>query len=333
MKNIALSIIVPVYNRPLEVDELLQSLTQQSYKNFEIVVVEDGSTIKCDEVLELYKNKLKIKYLFKENTGPGQSRNYGCINATGNYFIFVDSDCILPPNYLEIINNKLQQNYIDCFGGPDKDHESFSSLQKAINYAMTSFLTTGGIRGGSESLGKFSPRSFNMGFSKEVFEKTGGYSNMRFGEDIDMSIRILNNGFTTTLIKEAFVFHKRRTSLKQFFKQVFNSGIARINLYKRHSNSLKLFHFIPSLFIIGIFLLIVLSILVSKYMIIPLAIHSFIIFIDSTLKNKNINIGVISIVTSYSQFFGYGLGFLIAFWKRILFSRKEFSVFLNNFYE
>ncbi|MFP4047278.1 MAG: glycosyltransferase, partial [Bacteroidales bacterium] len=284
------SLIVPVYNRPNEVEELLESLTKQTRKDFEVVIVEDGSDLKSDTIVDNYKGELDIRYFFKPNSGPGQSRNYGYERAEGNYCIFLDSDCILPPHYFETVRTELANNYVDAFGGPDRAHTSFSKLQKAINYSMTSFFTTGGIRGGKKKLDKFFPRSFNMGYSREVFDKTQGFSKMRFGEDIDMSIRIIENGFHTKLIPEAYVYHKRRTNLRQFFKQVFNSGIARINLYKRHPQSLKPVHFAPALFTIGTILLVILAFIVSPYFLIPNLVHIILLFFDSMIKNKNASI-------------------------------------------
>ncbi|MDB5272523.1 MAG: glycosyl transferase family 2 [Chitinophagaceae bacterium] len=331
--SIALSIIVPVYNRPSEVDELLHSLTEQSVKDVEVIIVEDGSTVTCEHVVNKYSSLLNIHYYFKNNSGPGQSRNYGCEKATGNYYIFLDSDCVLPPRYIEVVQTTLQHHFTDAFGGPDQAHDQFTSLQKAINYAMTSFFTTGGIRGGGEKLDKFYPRSFNMGYSKKVYEETNGFSNMRFGEDIDMSIRILKKGFKTTLIKEAYVFHKRRTRLKQFFKQVYNSGIARINLYKRYPKSLKIVHFFPSLFVLGSLFLLLLSLTVCSYFLAPLLLLTILLFFDATLKNKSILIGLLAVVASYIQLTGYGTGFLVACWKRIVWGKDEFSAFANNFYK
>ena len=332
-KEINLSIVIPVYNRPTEVDELLRSLSNQTNKNFEVIIVDDGSTIKCDNQVEKYKSLLNIKYFYKQNTGPGPTRNYGTEKANGNYIIYLDSDCVLPTHYIQTIQDRLRKKFVDAFGGPDRADRNFSILQKSINYAMTSFLTTGGIRGGGEKLDKFYPRSFNMGYSREVFEKTGGFSSMRFGEDIDMSIRIINHGFKTELIKDAYVYHKRRTNFKQFFKQVFNSGIARINLFKRHPGSLKIVHTFPSLFLVGVLLLIILSIFISAYFIIPLILYTILLFIDSSFRNKNIFVGLISICASYIQLIGYGAGFLVAFWKRILFSNAEYSAFTDNFYD
>lgn len=333
MENIRLSLIVPVFNRPKEIDDLLESLCQQTRKDFEVIVVEDGSTVKCESEAEKYSSILNLHYFYKKNTGPGQSRNYGSEKASGNYLIFLDSDCVLSPQYIEVVQKRLSSNYADAFGGPDRAAGNFTTLQKAINYAMTSFFTTGGIRGGSEKLDKFYPRSFNMGYSKAVYTATGGFSRMRFGEDIDMSIRILDKGFKTALIKEAYVYHKRRTSLRQFYKQVYNSGIARINLYKRHPGSLKKVHALPALFVLGCIFLLVLAALVSAYFLAPLGMYTLLLILDSTTKNKSVSVGILSAVTSYVQLFGYGSGFLTALWKRILFSKEEFSAFTDNFYE
>ncbi|HSZ73163.1 MAG TPA: glycosyltransferase [Cytophagaceae bacterium] len=332
-QNIHLSIVIPVYNRPAEVDELLYSLTEQVLKDFEVVIVEDGSSIICEGIVDKYRSSLRIHYFYKNNSGPGQSRNFGCEKATGNYFIFLDSDCVIPPRYTEIVYTALIKDTIDAFGGPDKAHDQFTTFQKAINYSMTSFLTTGGIRGGSEKLDKFYPRSFNMGYSKKVFEETKGFSNMRFGEDIDMSIRILKKGFHTKLIKDAAVYHKRRTSIKQFFKQVYNSGIARINLYKRYPESLKLVHALPSLFTLGTACSVLLSLFVCSCFIVPLLVFTVLLFADATLRTRSIAIGLCATLASYIQLIGYGSGFIVAFWKRIVLGRDEFAAFKNTFYK
>lgn len=329
---LSFSLIIPVFNRPDEIEELLESLEKQTDTNFEIIIVEDGSENKCENIVKKYSGNLNISYFYKDNSGPGTSRNYGAERANGNYFIFLDSDCIIPEKYIETVTKQLKENYTDAYGGPDKAHKSFSNFQKAVNYSMTSFFTTGGIRGKSEKMDKFYPRSFNMGYSKNVFQKTGGFSKMRFGEDIDMSIRILKNNHKTQLIKEAFVYHKRRTSIKQFFKQVYNSGIARINLYKKFPESLKLVHAFPSFFVIGIIIILIGSILFPVLLLFIL-LHIFSVFIDSSVKNKNIVIGLLSILTSYIQFFGYGFGFIIAFIKRVIFKKKEFDAFNKTFYK
>lgn len=328
-----ISLVIPVFNRPKEIEELLQSLTEQTIGEFETVIVEDGSTISSESVVEAFREKLDLHYFTKPNSGPGPSRNYGAGKTTGNYVVFLDSDCIIPPRYIEIVKNALTDDHADAFGGPDRAHEDFTRLQKAINFSMTSFFTTGGIRGGTESLGKFHPRSFNMGYSKEVHEATGGFSGMRFGEDIDLSIRILEKGFRTRLIRQAFVYHKRRTSMRQFFKQVYNSGIARINLFKRHPSSLKPVHLLPSLFTFGALGLVVMAILVSVHFLWPLALHVMLLFTGAAVKNRSLSIGFLSIITSYIQLAGYGTGFIVACWRRLVLGRSEFAAFTRNFYK
>ncbi len=328
-----ISFIIPVFNRPEETEELLQSLNNQTDGDFEVIVVEDGSTQSSESVVEKYRGQLDIKYFFKDNSGPGPSRNYGCDKASGSYVIFLDSDCIVPESYVQIVRETLERNYTDAFGGPDQAHKNFTNFQKAVNFSMTSFLTTGGIRGGNEKMEKFHPRSFNMGFSKEVYEATGGFSTMRFGEDVDLSIRVLEKGFTTQLIREAFVYHKRRTNLRRFFKQVYNSGIARINLQKRHPGTLKLVHSAPALFTLGLILMLLLSVLVSWYFVLPILFHMLLLFLSATLKNKSLSIGLLAVVSSYTQLIAYGCGFLIAFWRRMILGRDEFSAFSRNFYK
>jgi glycosyltransferase involved in cell wall biosynthesis len=328
-----ISLIIPVYNRPGEVEELLKSLSLQSDKDFEVVIVEDGSTERSFKVVESYSESLDIKYFFKANSGPGPSRNFGCNEASGDYMIFLDSDCVIPPDYCRIVRESFASNYADAFGGPDRAHPDFTKFQKAINFSMTSFLTTGGIRGGNEKMGKFHPRSFNMGFSRKVYEATGGFSQMRFGEDVDLSLRILENGFSTTLIKDAFVYHKRRSNLRQFFKQVYNSGIARINLHKRHPGSMKLVHFAPALFTLGFILLILLGISISPWFLAILALHISLLFLFASIQNRSISIGLLAILTSYTQLLGYGTGFIRAFWRRLILGRDEFSAFNRNFYK
>ena len=327
------SIIIPLYNRPAEIKELLESLVQQTYKHFEVVVVEDGSTEKSEDIVASFRDRLEVKYFFKENSGPGLSRNYGAERASGDYFIFLDSDCIVPVEYLQEIENELSTSPVDAFGGPDRAHESFTDQQKAINYSMTSILTTGGIRGKKKSMEKFHPRSFNMGFSRRVFETTKGFSGMRFGEDIDMSIRIMEAGFQTRLFPAAYVYHKRRTSWKKFFKQIYNSGIARINLYLLHPASLKVVHLLPACFVVGVSVLVIGAILVSIWSLLPLLLWACLIFIDSLIENRSIVVAFYSICASFIQLFAYGIGFIHAFFKRIVFRKGEFNVFVKNFYK
>ena len=326
------SFIIPVYNRPDEVDELLDSLTRQTLRNFEVIVVEDGSSVPCKEVTDKYAEKLLVHYYYKDNSGPGQTRNYGVERASGEYMLILDSDCILPDTYLEEVEKELQRKEADAFGGPDRAHESFTDVQKAINYAMTSFFTTGGIRGGKKKMDKFYPRSFNMGVRKSVYQALGGFSKMRFGEDIDFSIRIFKGGYACRLFPEAWVWHKRRTDLKKFFKQVHNSGIARINLYKKYPESLKVVHLLPAVFTLGVVFLL-LALLVCGWSLSLLLLFALIICIDSTLQNKSLKIGLLSVVASFIQLTGYGTGFLIAWWKRCVCGKDEFSAFEKNFYK
>ena len=326
------SFIIPVYNRPDEVDELLDSLTRQTLRDFEVIVVEDGSSVPCREVVEKYAGRLPIHYYNKPNSGPGQTRNYGVERAEGEYMLILDSDCILPEGYLQEVETELQTETADTFGGPDRAHESFSDVQKAINYAMTSFFTTGGIRGGKKKMDKFYPRSFNMGVRREVYQALGGFSRMRFGEDIDFSIRIFKGGYRCRLFPEAWVWHKRRTDLKKFFKQVHNSGIARINLYKKYPESLKLVHLLPAVFTLGVVFLLLAS-LVWGWSLSLLGLFALIICIDSSLQNHSLKIGLISVVASFIQLTGYGTGFLRAWWKRCVLGKDEFSAFEKNFYQ
>lgn len=330
---IKLSLIIPVFNRPDEVDELLQSLTLQKDKDFEVIIVEDGSSNKCDQIVKKYERELDIKYFYKDNSGPGTTRNFGAERATGNYFIFFDSDCIIPEDYIKLCYENLNNNYADAFGGPDAAHSSFTNIQKAINYSMTSFFTTGGIRGGNKKLDKFHPRSFNMGISKEVYNKTKGFSKMRFGEDVDLSLRIIREGFSTTLYSDCFVYHKRRTDFRKFFRQVYNSGIARINLHLLHPGTLKAVHFMPSVFVVFTILLLILAIFVEFEFIMPLIFYIFLVFSDSLIKNKSLKVAFLSVPASFVQLFGYGLGFIESFYKRIILKKSIFQAYEKNFYD
>jgi glycosyltransferase involved in cell wall biosynthesis len=326
------SIIVPVFNRPDEVDELLESLTAQTFRDFEVVIVEDGSTRCCRDVVERYADRLDVRYFFKENSGPGQSRNYGAERSSGEYLIILDSDVILPPDYLRAVEEELQRKPADAFGGPDRAHSSFTDMQKAINYSMTSFFTTGGIRGGKKKMDKFYPRSFNMGIRAEVYRHLNGFSKMRFGEDIDFSIRIFDAGYACRLFSDAWVYHKRRTDLKKFFKQVHNSGIARINLYKKYPSSLKLVHMLPAAFTLGV-LFFLIGALFCGYSLLPLLLYALLVMTDAAIRNRSLKIGVYAIAASYVQLTGYGTGFLIAFWQRCVMGRGEFEAFSRNFYK
>ena len=326
------SIIIPVYNRPDEVDELLDSLTRQTLKDFEVLVIEDGSTLTCRPITEKYEDRLNIRYFFKENSGPGQTRNYGAERSRGTYLIILDSDCILPPGYLAAVTEELKREPADAFGGPDRAHPSFTDIQKAINYSMTSFFTTGGIRGGRKKMDKFYPRSFNMGVRREVYHALGGFSRMRFGEDIDFSIRIFKGGYRCRLFPDAWVYHKRRTDLKKFFKQVHNSGIARINLYKKYPESLKLVHLLPGLFTLGTAVLL-LGAFLCPWALLPLALYALLVCMDSTWQNQSLRIGLESVAAAYIQLLGYGTGFWRAWWKRCVRGKGEFEAFKKNFYK
>ena len=326
------SVIIPVYNRPDEVDELLQSLTRQSFKDFEVIVVEDGSAVPCKNVADNYRDLLDLHYYSKPNSGPGQTRNYGAERSRGEYLIILDSDCLLPEGYLAAIDEELKRQYADAFGGPDRAHTSFTDLQKAINYSMTSFFTTGGIRGGKKKMDKFYPRSFNMGVQRKVYQALGGFSQMRFGEDIDFSIRIFKGGYACRLFPDAWVYHKRRTDFRKFFKQVHNSGIARINLYKKYPESLKLVHLLPALFTLGVAFLL-LAAPFCLYSLLPILLYALLVCADSTVQNRSLRIGIYSVAASFIQLIGYGTGFLRAWWSRCIRGKEEFEAFRKNFYK
>jgi glycosyltransferase involved in cell wall biosynthesis len=306
------SIIVPVFNRPDEVEELLESITLQTFKeDFEVVIVEDGSTIPAKTIVEKYTDKLNISYYFKTNSGPGDSRNYGMKRAQGNYFLIFDSDCILPPQYLTEVSKALKTNYVDCFGGPDAAHDSFTTIQKAISYAMTAFLTTGGIRGGKKAVNKFQPRSFNMGISKEVFEKTKGFGQIHPGEDPDLTIRIWKAGYETVLIPEAYVYHKRRISWEKFHTQVRKFGMVRPILNLWHPKTAKLTYWFPTLFCIGFLISFIASIFLKFHWFSYIyGVYFITILLDALRSTKSIKISVLALFAVCIQFYGYGLGFL-----------------------
>ncbi len=360
------SFVIPVYNRPDEVEELLESMTQLTMTDFEVVIVEDGSSVPCEEVCRRYADRLNLKYFSKDNSGPGQSRNYGVERAEGEYVLILDSDVVLPPGYLDAVDEELRREPADAFGGPDRAHSSFSDTQKAISYSMTSFFTTGGIRGGKKKLDKFYPRSFNMGLRREVYQQLGGFSQMRFGEDIDFSIRIFKAGCRCRLFPGAWVYHKRRTDFRKFWRQVYNSGIARINLYKRYPESLKLVHLLPMVFTLGVVLCWCLIFAggvaigsaidshwwgqfldtaereraftsVGAILIYvgaaPLLFYDLVVLVDSALQYRSLKIGFLSIHAAYVQLTGYGCGFLEAWWKRCVQGKDEFAAYMQNFYK
>jgi glycosyltransferase involved in cell wall biosynthesis len=328
------SLIIPVYNRPDEVDELLESLSQQDYTdNFEVVIVEDGSSLRCDDVVRKYAGKLHLSYSFKENSGPGDSRNYGMKKARGDYFIIFDSDCIIPKNYLTEVDIALKENYVDCFGGPDAALDSFSDIQKAINFAMTSFLTTGGIRGGSEKIDKFQPRSFNMGLSRKAFEASNGFGNIHPGEDPDLTIRLWNLGFETKLFPNAYVYHKRRIDWDKFTVQVNKFGKARPILNSWYPQYNKITFFFPSVFIIGLLFALILLIFTYDALLQLYFAYFLTIFLVSTYKNKSFKVGLFSIKAVWKQFFGYGTGFIESFIKIIILNQKPQEAFPELFFK
>lgn len=311
------SVIVPVYNRIGEVHDLLDSLSRQTCKDFEAILVEDGSTEPCRGEAQKYASSVDTRYFFKENEGRSIARNYGMERAQGEYFIFFDSDCVIPPSYFATLSKKLDENPLDCFGGPDAAHESFSDVQKAINYSMTSFLTTGGIRGGKLSLEKFTPRTFNMGFSRKVYDKVGGFREM-FSEDIDMSTRIRQAGFSIGLIREVPVWHKRRVDFKKFLRQVYVFGMSRITLKLLYPGSMKAVHTLPALFVLGSIALILLSIFAKWWFILPLAAYILAIFIAALASTRSLKIALLAVPSSIIQLWGYGCGFLKAYFQKII---------------
>jgi glycosyltransferase involved in cell wall biosynthesis len=327
------SVIIPVYNRPDEMEELLNSLQRQDYDNtFEIVVIEDGSTVRSDEVIKKYTDKLEISYYFKENTGPGDSRNYGMKKAKGDYFIIFDSDCIIPPQYLSVIDSALKKEIVDFYGGPDNALDSFSDVQKAINFSMTSFLTTGGVRGGTEKVNKFQPRSFNMGISRNAFLASGGFGDIHPGEDPDLTIRLWNLGFKSRLISEAYVYHKRRIDWDKFALQTLKFGKARPILNSWHPNYSKLTYFFPSVFVIGFYISLLMLLFVKDFLFKLYCIYLLLIFISSSIQNRSISVGFLSVIATWIQFKNYGFGFLISFIRISLLKQKPQEAFPELFF-
>lgn len=328
------SIIIPVFNRPDEIDELLQSLTLSTYKKpFEVVIIEDGSTIPCKHIVDIYADKLQISYFFKLNSGPGDSRNFGMTKAKGDYFIIFDSDCLIPMQYLKTVTDALETEFVDCFGGPDKADASFTTIQKAVDFTMTSVLTTGGIRGSSESLNKFQPRSFNMGISKAAFMASGGFGNIHPGEDPDLSIRLWKLGYKTKLISPAYVYHKRRVSWEKFYQQVYKFGLVRPILNQWHPEYTKVTFLFPSLFIIGLAISILLAIFGIFLPLLLYIVYFSLLFISSFYKYKSLQIASYSVVAAIIQFYGYGTGFLKSMFYINMARREPSEVFPNLFFK
>jgi glycosyltransferase involved in cell wall biosynthesis len=315
------SIVIPLFNRPTEINELLETLTRQTYTQFEVLIIEDGSVADAKAVVESFANRLDISYYVKPNEGQGFARNYGFARAKGDYFVVFDSDCLIPPAYLDTVKNYLYTHHLDAYGGPDGAAASFTPIQRAISYSMTSPFTTGGIRGNKKGIGQFHPRSFNMGISREVWEKTGGFIITRLGEDIEFSIRIHKMGFKIGLIPDAMVYHKRRTNFIQFFKQLHFFGRARINIYKFFPGELKLVHFFPALFTLFLLFTLIFNIInlpVKQLCNFILAIIILLIFFHSWIRNKSVKIAFLSIIAALIQLTAYGLGFMEDLWKRVI---------------
>jgi len=320
------SIIIPLYNRPQEIKELLSTLCKQTYMQFEVLVIEDGSVNDAKDIVASFENKLDIKYFFKENSGQGFSRNFGFERAKGDYFIIFDSDILVPSDYLEIVRDYLFEHQLDAFGGPDAAHDSFTPVQKAISYAMTSPFTTGGIRGNKKHIGQFHPRSFNMGLSREVYEKVGGFILTRLGEDIEYSIRIHESGFKIGLIPAAKVYHKRRTSFTQFYKQLHFFGRARINIYKHFPAELKAVHFFPAIFTLGLGFTISCNVFYRPLAYVCnffLLLYFLLIFFHAWQVNKSIKIAFLSVIASFIQLTAYGLGFIQDFTRRVMLKSND----------
>ncbi|MGZ3750614.1 MAG: glycosyltransferase [Mucilaginibacter sp.] len=319
------SIIIPLYNRPQEIKELLESLILQTYKQFEVLVIEDGSVNDAEEIVKSFSDKLNIRYFKKPNEGQGFTRNYGFERAKGDYFVIFDSDCLIPPDYLQIVNDHLKTNWLDAYGGPDDAHPSFTAVQKAISYSMTSPFTTGGIRGNKKGIGQFHPRSFNMGVSRQVWEKVGGFIITRSGEDIEYSIRIHSAGFKIGLIPDAKVYHKRRTDFLQFYKQLHFFGRARINVYKFFPGELKAVHFFPAVFTLGLFFTLIANILnwrIAELCNFMLVLIILLIFFHAWWKNRSAKVAFLSVIAAFTQLIAYGLGFMQDFWKRVVLKRS-----------
>lgn len=317
------SLIAPTFGRPEEVTEFLESLLKQEYDDFEVIISDGtpGDTLRPELQRFLGNSTYPLTIHYEEFLPVSDARNDGARIARGEYLIFLDSDCIIPPDYLKKVEKGLQETGFEVFGGPDAAHKDFTHLQKAISYSMTSLFTTGGIRGGKKRVGVFHPRGFNMGVHRKAFESVGGYSSFRCGEDIELSIRLIKAGFKTGLIPEAYVFHKRRTSLKQFYRQVFRFGAARINIWKRHPEELKLTHLFPSAFVLFTLLSIALVFTGIPYRFLPIqlvGIYLFLIMVDSTIRNKSLLVGDLSVLTSLTMMFGYGIGFLKNAWAVII---------------
>jgi glycosyltransferase involved in cell wall biosynthesis len=313
MKTPAYSLIIPVYNRPQELDELLACIQKQEFTDFEVVVIEDGSIDDAATVIDKYQGKFPLAYYVKENGGQGFARNYAFERAKGDFFIILDSDALIEPSYLTEVDKGIKQADLALFGGPDQDHPSFTPIQKAISYSMTSFFTTGGIRGKEKNIGgQFHPRSFNMGISRKVYEATGGFKITRMGEDIEFSIRCISLGFKSGLLPKAFIYHKRRTDFRQFYKQLHFFGRARIHISRFYPQELKAVHFFPFLFF-SYYILTGIALLAMPiyglFLLSGIVAYSLLIFLAALISSKSLQIAFLSIFAANIQLFAYGKGF------------------------
>lgn len=307
------SVVIPVFNRAEELEELLESLAAQAYNDFEVIVVDDGSPQPCDKVVDAFRDRLRMKYYYKQNEGPGPARNLGLRNASGEYLIMFDSDCLLPPGYFEMVHAAQEKHRYDVWGGPDRERDDFTPLQRAMGITMSTFLTTGGIRGGRSRPAIFQPRSFNMGMTRSAFEKTGGFVFTRLAEDIELSIRARKAGLKVGLIQNAFVYHKRRNSLAAFFRQVYCFGQGRVRVGKTHPGEVKATHWLPVLFLLGICAMIVSPFFLSGLFVAMVTLYlayAIAILVVSLRRSGRIVIGLLSVPAAFVQLCGYGLGFL-----------------------
>ncbi len=328
------SLIVPVYNRPEEVSELLESLSKQTFKDFEFILVEDGSSRKSDKILESYQDKFMFKYIDRENQGPALARNTGMEEAVGDYMLFVDSDCILPSDWMQKLVDALKENPVDCFGGPDRAADKFNDVQKAISFAMTSFITTGGIRGGKRQVDKFHPRSYNLGISRKLYQEMGGFpvTRMHPGEDMVFSVELIKRGYRTALFNDCFVYHKRRSTLKQFFRQVYKFGYTRYIISKVYPETKKIIYWFPSLFLFGSLFLLLTGALLHLFYLIPLGLLFILIFFTAYIENRSIKVAMLAIVSSFIQLAGYGWGFARSFFNIEILGKDEYGVLKDGFY-
>jgi len=338
------SIIIPCFNRADEVAELLESISQLKFDpaQFEIIISDDGSTDNTKKLVEQNKSKLQcdLIYLTQNNSGPGAARNHAMENANGDFFIFIDSDVTLSADWLFHIDLTLVEKKADAFGGPDSYREDFSPFLKAVNYSMTSFITTGGLRGKKgKKLARFYPRSFNMGLSRELWKKIGGFGSLRHGQDIEFSHRIIESGAQVIFIDQAVVYHKRRTNLRRFYKQVFNWGVARINLYKINKKMLEPLHSIPAVLTFVAVTLLVLSLIFDLIKTIVLwgfsagiliLIYSM---IDSIRIYKSIKPALWLPLVMPAQVLGYGFGFIYNAVRRIVLDKDEKVGFKKSYYK